>query len=77
MAVLLLSLNEDDVDDHDEKGKHGENDNYILLVSSGEGAHAVDRGVPDTDGQSRIRSGGIVSWLKRGWQAKGQMGPFW
>ena len=61
MAVLLLSLNEDDVDDDDDEGKHGENDNYILSVSSGEGTHAVDRGVPDTDGQSRIRSGGKVS----------------
>ena len=27
MAVLLLSLNEDDVDDDDDEGKHGENDN--------------------------------------------------
>ena len=35
--------------------------NPILSVSSGNGAHAVDRGVPDTDGQSRIQSGGKVS----------------
>ena len=26
MAVLLLSLNEDDVDDDNDEGKHGEND---------------------------------------------------